>query len=244
MVYTKHECWNSPSALMTDMINQSLTLFPTAHAQIESQEHQHGDPGSHSNQRQWYKIGILFTVPNIEWGHTNVSKGVSLIKGHSQCQLPERRRGRRTKNTTQQACLHIPVSLFPCTGSQGSSFPGSLAVGFVNGKWWQKTGGRCLSLWASRPASPWLCLSLHEPGSSQAASAGTLTPDSWLSVVHSGDLASSLCPYSLMGETVASCCPFTIPCSASHLFQQLGKQFPVLNDLGLKHLTGPNWNRK
>ena len=84
------------------------------------------------------------------------------------------------------------------------------------------------------------CLSLHELGSSQAAPAGTLTPDSWLRVVHSGNLTSSLCPYSLMGEIVASCCHFTIPCSASHPFQHLGKQFPVSNDLGLKHLTGPN----
>lgn len=84
------------------------------------------------------------------------------------------------------------------------------------------------------------CLSLHELGSYQAATAGTLTPDRWLRLVRSGNLASSLGPYSLLEGTVASCCHFTIPCSASSLFQHLGNQVPVLNDLCLKHRTGPD----
>lgn len=62
--YTPNMRAETPSALMTDMINQSVTLFPSVYAQIVTGTSTQ-DPGSHSNQSNWCKIRSLFAFPDI-----------------------------------------------------------------------------------------------------------------------------------------------------------------------------------
>ena len=130
---TKLECWCSPSVLLTDMTNQSTTLSPTVQAQTESQGHQKEDPGSHNNQSHWYKIRILFVLPDIEWGHTSVLKGESPIMVIPSISYFREVEGCCIKKT--QLGSHTFIGLFsslPLFCVTGSAFPDSLVVVFVN----------------------------------------------------------------------------------------------------------------
>lgn len=142
-------------------------------------------------------------LPSLQWGHTSVKGGI-IQKGF----FPEsviQEKWARAPNSGGN--LHMPVSLpSPCCVSL------SVAVG--NGKSWGKVKGRhfplcflwcCLPL--PLPFPPWTWLPAAIPGDSNSWHLG-------FSLMCSGNITSSLCPYSLMG-VVASCSHFTTPCLAS-----------------------------
>lgn len=143
IAYTKYESWCSPSVLLTDMTNQPTTLSPTVHAQLESQEHQQGYPGSHSNQSHWHKIRILLALPDIQWGHTSVLNGESpkmVIPSIGYLKEVEGCCAKKKNKKTQLGshtfiCLFSSLPLFCVTGS---AFPDSLVV-FVSRELWGKT---------------------------------------------------------------------------------------------------------